>query len=565
MRSGIPLATPLTAWLLACFALPLAIVLLLSLQQSSELFAPLDLTPSTAQFGALLGDAYYLRILLDTVLLGCGVTIACALLGYPIALWLTRLAPRWRAVGVGLVLVPLLTNVAVRSLGIMLLLGPGGVVGAIAHLLALPPPRLLFTWFAVGLALAQVFLPYMVMSLYDTLQAIDTRLDEAASGLGAAPVRRFFAVTLPLTLGGLRAGIAMVFLMSSTAYVSATLLGGKKLWVAGMVVFDEALQLLDYPKAAALAVLMLVLSLSVTFLINLATQRLTPWTRAVPRRNSGLRLPAALMKHLAGPLELIGGASARLLLFLGLGLLIFPMALVIVSSVNDSPQATVAQFLGFTWKWYGLVLDNKRYIDAFILSLQLALGATVIALALSLPAAFALVRRRLRGREFWIAGFMLPLALPGIALAIGMLKLLQWFVAIPAFLGLLAIHVVLIVPFTLAMLRNTVMQLDPTLEEAAAGLGAAPLRRFLVVVLPQLAPGLFVAGVIGFLISFGEVTVTAFLTTAQSQTLPVRIYAEAAFSLENTVNAVSTLIIVATCVLLLAVNRVVRLDRMWQR
>lgn len=462
-------------------------------------------------------------------------------------------------------LVPLLTNVAVRSLGIMLLLGPGGVVGAIANQFGLPPPRLLFTWFAVGLALAQVFLQYMVMSLYDTLQAIDTRLDEAASGLGAAPVRRFFAVTLPLTLGGLRAGVAMVFLMSSTAYVSATLLGGKKLWVAGMVVFDEALQLLDYSKAAAFAVIMLALSLGVTALINVATSRLTPWTRARPRRAPGRRIPAVLARRLARPIEIIGGVTARLLLALGLGLLLFPMALVIVSSVNDSPQATVAQFLGFTWKWYGLVLDNKRYIDAFVLSLQLALGATAIALALSLPAAFALARRRLRAREIWIAGFMLPLALPGIALAIGMLKLMQWFVAIPAVLGLLAIHVVLIVPFTLAMLRNTVMQLDPSLEEAAAGLGAIPLRRFIFVVLPQLAPGLFVAGVIGFLISFGEVTVTAFLTTAQSQTLPVRIYAEAAFSLENTVNAVSTLIIVATCVLLLAVNRVVRLDRMWHR
>jgi putative spermidine/putrescine transport system permease protein len=252
-------------------------------------------------------------------------------------------------------------------------------------------------------------------------------------------------------------------------------------------------------------------------------------------------------------------------LFLALALLLFPMVLVVVSSVNDSPQATVAAFLGFTWKWYGMILDNTRYIDAFWLSLELALAAVLVALALSLPAAFALVRHKLPMHETVAAGLTLPLALPGIALGLGMLRLLQWFVEIPPFLGLLAVHVVLIAPFTLTMLRTTVAQLDLSLEEAASGLGAPAWRRLVHIVLPQLAPGVAVAGIIGFLISFGEVTVTAFLSTARYQTLPVRIYAEASFSLENTVNAVSTLIILVTVALLIAVNRFVRLDRVWAR
>jgi putative spermidine/putrescine transport system permease protein len=160
---------------------------------------------------------------------------------------------------------------------------------------------------------------------------------------------------------------------------------------------------------------------------------------------------------------------------------------------------------------------------------------------------------------------MLPLALPGIAIGLGMLRLLQWFHDIPAFLGILAVHVVLVAPFMLAMLRASVAQLDRALEEAAAGLGAVPRRVLWRVVLPQLGPGIAVACVIGFLMSFGEVTVTAFLTTARLQTLPVRIYAEATFSLENTVNAVSTLIILLTLALLLLVNRLVPLDRVWKR
>jgi putative spermidine/putrescine transport system permease protein len=146
-----------------------------------------------------------------------------------------------------------------------------------------------------------------------------------------------------------------------------------------------------------------------------------------------------------------------------------------------------------------------------------------------------------------------------------MLRLLQWFTMLPAFLGILAVHVVMVAPFMLALLRASVVGLDRAQEEAAGGLGAPPWRVLWRITLPQLAPAIAVAGVIGFLLSFGEVTVTAFLTTARMQTLPVRIYAEASFSLQNTVNAVSTLIILITVALLLIVNRVMPLDRAWRR
>jgi putative spermidine/putrescine transport system permease protein len=276
-------------------------------------------------------------------------------------------------------------------------------------------------------------------------------------------------------------------------------------------------------------------------------------------------LPPALRRVLVASAEAGGPWLGRLLLVLGLGLLLFPLLLVIVSSFNDVPQATVARFHGFTWRFYGLVFQNERYLGDAWVSVQLALAAVTVSLALALPAAFALVRGRFAGREALGACLMLPLALPGIAIGLGMLRILQWFVALPPFLGLLAVHVVLTAPFVLAMLRASVAQLDETLEAAAAGLGASPWRVFRRVILPQLAPGIVVAGLLGFLISFGEVTVTAFLTTARLQTLPVRIYAEATFSLENTVNAVSALIIAVTVLLLFVVSRLVPLDRVWQR
>lgn len=207
---GYVLVAPLSLWLLAAFALPLAVVILLSVQEIGDLFQPLSFLPTGAQFGLLLGDAYYIRVFADTLLLAVGVTLTCAAFAYPVALWLSRLPPRWRALGVALVLVPLLTNVVVRSLGIMLILAPGGIVNSVAKLFGLGELKLLFSWFAVGLALVQVFLPYAIMALYDNLQSIDRRIGEAAASLGAGPVRRFFSVTLPLSLPALRSGLTIV-------------------------------------------------------------------------------------------------------------------------------------------------------------------------------------------------------------------------------------------------------------------------------------------------------------------------------------------------------------------
>jgi len=556
---GPALAAPYALWLLAGFAAPLGAVLLLSLQESAELFAPLSLQPSGAQYAEVLGDRFYRRTLLDTFALGACVTLAAALLGYPLALWLTRLPPRWRPLGFACVLVPLLTNVVVRSLGIILVLAPGGVVANLAGLLGFGRVNLLFGWFAVGLALTQVFLPYMVLALYDVLEAQEKRLQEAAAGLGAGPAMRFLRVTLPLSLPGLRAGLTIVFLLASTAYVSATLVGGRKVWVSGMVVLKEGMEILNYPLAAALAMLMLAGSVVVTFLLGRAISRAMPWATG---KASRARVPPAALVRV---LEAVGPWLARLLLGLALALLLFPLLLVAVSSFNDSPQATVAAWRGFTWRWYAIALDNPRYLADAWTSAQIAAVTVLVALLLALPAAFALARGSFRGREPLGAALMLPLALPGIAIGLGMLRLLQWFNGLPAFLGIVLVHVVLVAPFMLALLRASVAGLDRTLEEAAGGLGAAPWQVFRRVVLPQLAPGMAVACVIGFLISFGEVTVTAFLTTARLQTLPVRLYAEASFSLENTVNAISTAIILVTVAALLVVNRLVPLDRVWRR
>ena len=557
---GPALSAPVTLWLLLAFAAPMLVVVMLSLHATPDPFTPLLEWPSLNQFAQIVSDGFYFRVLAETILLGLGVTLISAILGYPLAYWLARMPVRWRALAFAVILIPLLTNVVVRSLGIMLLLSPDGLINTVLSFFFLPTARtMLFTHGAVIIGLAQVFMPFMVIALYDNMQSTSPRVHEAAESLGATPAVRFLTVDLPLSLPGLRAGTIIVFLMSTTAYVSATLLGGKKVWTVGMLVMQEAVANLNAPIASALALTMTVLGLLFAALCTWGLNAMMPWRRGAPSR------PLTLPLWLARCVNVVGPTLSRLLLAASIGLLLLPLVLVFVQSVNDVPLATAAGFKGFTWKWYQAVLFSGTYTSAFLISVQLAVVAVAVALVLALPAAFAVARYPFRGRSTLMVFWLLPLSLPQIAIGVGMLKLLQLYFAIPPFLGLVGIHVVVSLPVVSALLTTSVMLLDQAQEEAADSLGAGPIKRFMLVMLPGLAPGLFAAGVIGFLMSFGEVTVTSFLTTARMTTLPVRIYAEAIAVLEPTAHAISAILIVLTVITLGIVGRVVRLDRLYAR
>jgi len=557
---GPALAAPATLWLLAAFAAPLAVVVLLALQGDSDPFAPLFGIPSLTQFSMIFEDDFYVSVVLKTMALACGVCLVTTLLAYPLALWIVTMPPRWRPLAMSGVLVPLLINVVVRSLGIELLLAPDGLINDVLALVGMPAARgLLYNYGAIAVGLVQVFLPFMVLALYDTLQAIPPRVLEAARSLGASRAAQFFSVELPMSLPGLKAGLTFVFLMASSTYVSARMLGGKKAFTTGMLVWQEVLENLNAQFAAALALIMTATALAASVAIALWIRRSTPWLRQRPAR--AVEIPAGVMRILDAivpPLAVAGIVLAGILLLL-------PLLLVLVQSFNDVPQATMAGFRAFTFRWYTQLFQNGLYFDSFAISLELAAATAVVTVILASLAAFALVRGQFFGKTALEVFWMLPISLPQVAIGLGMLRLLQIFIAIPAFAGLLLVHVTVTLPFCIGLLRASVQQLEVAQEEAAGSLGAGPFARLWHVILPGLAPGLAAASIVAMLLSLEEVTITSFLTTARMTTLPVRIYAEASYSLEPTVYAISTLIIATTVAAMLALGKLVRLDRVFAR
>ena len=260
------LAPPLVL-ALVFFVVPLLYLFWVSLHASStsELYgAALTLRNYTD----VLGDSFYLTIVRRTLGVAAVILGLCLLIGYPVAYFVALLPVRRRMLAILLLLFPLMVSNVVRAYGWVSLLERRGVVNSTLRDLHLidAPLDLLYTPSAVVIALMTILLPYMVISIANTLAALDRRYQEAAQALGASPLRAFLHVTLPLSTPGIASGTLLVFLLTLSAYVTITLLGGPRSKLLVSLIYDSVTAF-QWPRAAALAFVLLTLALAFTGLI----------------------------------------------------------------------------------------------------------------------------------------------------------------------------------------------------------------------------------------------------------------------------------------------------------
>jgi putative spermidine/putrescine transport system permease protein len=160
---------------------------------------------------------------------------------------------------------PLLVGIVIRCYGWMILLADQGLINATLseHGLISRPLPLMYNRFGVAVALVHVFLPFMVLSLTGVLKRIDPALEEASKTLGASPLRAFLEVTLPLSLPGILAGSLLVFSLAISSFVVPVLLGGFKVYVLPITVYEQILVLFEWPFGAATAFILLLISLGI--------------------------------------------------------------------------------------------------------------------------------------------------------------------------------------------------------------------------------------------------------------------------------------------------------------
>lgn len=251
------LAAPTVLWLLVFFVLPLVIVLVVSFMSRgrggvAEL--PLTIRHYQRSFGV------FSIILSRSIGLAALTTVVCLLVGYPLAFFIsTRRRRRVQQVALFLVILPFWTNFLIRTYAWRILLGDEGLINGILGNLGLisEPLHMLNTQFAVLVGLVYGFLPFMVLPIFASVERLNFRYVDAAQDLGANDARAFLRVVLPLTMPGVLAGCALVFIPSVGAFVTPDLLGGAKGLMIGNLINNQFGGSGNMPLGSALSIVMM--------------------------------------------------------------------------------------------------------------------------------------------------------------------------------------------------------------------------------------------------------------------------------------------------------------------
>lgn len=219
-------------------------------------------------------NAIFPYLLVRSIRIAVMVTAISLLVSYPFAYFLARTTRRYKTALLILVMVPFWTSYLIRTMSWLPILGIKGLVNyslMSLQLVSSPVEAFLFNEFSVILTLTHIYLPYMVVPIYLSLDRLDGRLLEAAGDLGANPFRTFWHVTLPLSLPGVVSGIVMVFIAGFGAYVTPKLLGGSSGIMFGNVLADQYSGTFNWPFGAVLALVMI----GVVFVFLMLASRLT--------------------------------------------------------------------------------------------------------------------------------------------------------------------------------------------------------------------------------------------------------------------------------------------------
>jgi len=394
---------------------------------------------SIKHYAELFSDPFLLRVLLQTLRLSGSIALLCVIVGYPIAYAMRVASARTQRTMAVLIMLPLWTSILVRCFVWIVILGRTGVVnGALEAVGVIDEPlKLVYNGFGVYVGMMHVMLPYMVLPLYNNLKRIDLRLVAAAESMGSSPTAAFFWIVLPLSMPGVLAGALLVFMTSVGLFVIPALLGGLSDITYVMAIEKQIDELNDWGLAAAMSVLLLVVTGMLTLLYERALSLDAPSglvgrvMRQIFQRGPIIaliwreRLLAALLpfRHAAPVREtarlgsrhlFVNSVSWVFIACLVLPLLvIFPLALGREAYLHFPPTS-------FSLRWFDNFFSRDDWTGPTITSLEVGVLATIGSILVGVPASYAIVRGRFPGKGIVTALLISPMIVPVIILAISL-------------------------------------------------------------------------------------------------------------------------------------------------
>ncbi len=470
-----------------------------------------------AKLNKLLSTPVYLKVLWFTTWQAALSTILTLLLALPGAYIFARYHFPAKNFIKALLTIPFVLPTVVVAAAFRALLGNTGLVNTwLMSGFNLTHPPVKIDQSISFFILAHIFYNYsLILRIVGGFwSSLDNNVTEAARMLGASPWQTFRTITLPLLLPAIGSASLLVFIFCFTSFGVVLLLGGPGYATLEVEIYRQAIQLFNLPMAAALSLIQILTNLLLMWL----HARISKRSRVTFFSDSGI--DTAQPSRRASQKILVGVNVLFMLVLLVTPLL----ALVLRSFMGDD---------GFTTAYYSALFAREadsvffvEPISAVYNSIAFGVSAMVIAVVLGLLAATFLSSHKARITSFWDALIMLPLATSAVTLGFGYiislntppLNLRDSIILVPI------AHALVALPFVVRCILPTLRQIPDSLREAAALLGASPLKVWRYIDFPIITPAILVGAVFAFSISMGEFGASAFVTRPHTPTIPVAIF-----------------------------------------
>ncbi|HEY4135870.1 MAG TPA: iron ABC transporter permease [Alphaproteobacteria bacterium] len=493
-------------------------------------------------FSAALADPRLLELFRNTLVLGIGVAVGCFIIALPLAVLRGMTDLPWAAAWDVLLLIPFMIPPYIGAFAWELTLQPAGYS---TQLLGFNAEKLLFSVSGIVIVMALHLFPVVYFALSRTLSVIGQRFADVGRVSGANPFYAFWRITMPLALPGLAASLLLVFALTIEEYGTPSALGRRSQFLVLVTSIEEkfAEWPIDLPGAAVLSLGLVVMALAAFMLQHwIATRRSYV---AV----SGKHGQKAVIK--LGRWRWAGFAFFALITVLAV---VLPVGAVILTAFSKTLSG------GLTWSNMGLrhfetVFSNRTgALDALFNSLWLAGAAAIAAGILGSLAAFVSVRAQIRGRWLVDAMSILPNALPGMVIAVGLI--LAWnrswwpFPVYNTPIVLLLAYVCLLLPYPVRYVGAGLRQIGPSLDAAARVSGAGMGMTLWRILLPLIAPNLIVAMLLVFAIASRELVASIMLAPSGMRTVATYVFNQFAQGLPGAGMALSVLAIFSSTAIL---------------
>ncbi len=494
-------------------------------------------------------DSFYLRAFWRSMALGVAAVVTTSVIGIAVAFLIVRYDFPYRTLFSYLTMTPMILPPLVGVLGFVFILGRAGTVNILLQDWFGMQHPINFMYGAHGILLVETvhLFPMMTMSILDALSKVNPTLEEAAQGMGANGWKRFWTITLPLTTPGYVSGALLVFIWTFADFITPLVLGVQDLlapqaYLNIMQFVDRKIFRMGIVISALLVLLAIVFVLAARQYVAIKDYSSLAYSKVERRR--------------LGPVQRWLAVGVLSLLML---VCIIPQVGVMLAAVGRGWALTPFP-VHYTLEFFKAVsIDTPKFIINSFLYAGLAL---LLCLIIGVPMAWIMARTRAPGRKTMDALTTLILAIPGTAIGIAYIRAFN--VPLP-FVGIPLTGMWIILPLVLAVRRlpytvrgsfSSLQLVHPSMEEAAANVGATKLRTFRDITVPLVWKGILVGALFSFIMSIQEASATIFLTLGGWEMIPFGIFTFYIAGSQSQAAALGVILIAVCAASLYVVNRI---------